>query len=478
MKKQMMICLTFLCLVTTVFAQNATMTFLFPIEEIANGSNQFLATENFGFEVGTTGDVYGLYDKNNRARNQKIGTITIIKIEGISVYFDYENKTDVTIKKGDLIAFEIDVPKTNHERVLYKIFALNIRFLDVYDKFVFEGFDFGKIVSEAEEKALMNKLLDEIHFVGSAMKEQSETFPKITEKGRFGDTDIYSAMEMATYEDLRSFLRYVEAKSLKYQGHTWRISEVFATWADSGTPCTADDISELLLTDDEKSWQKYKRNLTKEAIEEAAESWRSEAEDLAKNGDFDKAFTLVEKSMNLGEKTENQSIIAWSYYTKGYLFGQEENIKKSIEYYEKSKAIFDKNGQKIETIVVRCNIGNALNLVGEYETALKYLEEAEKAQSKLVKGKTDNEVINNFRALILRNQGDSYTGLEQFKKALKSYEEALTYVKNATSDKGITRKIMIYNQMAEMYKAMGESELSEEYAQKATDTLMEMLWNN
>lgn len=474
----MMICLAFVCLAATAFAQNTTMTFLFPIEETTDESIRFLVAENFGFEVGQTGDIYGLYDKNNRARNGKIGEATISKINGVEIRVDCEITENVGVEKGDLIAFEIDVPKRNEERILYQMFALNIRFLDVYDKVIFEGFDFGKIVAEAEEKALMNDLLAEIHFVGKAMKEQSETFPKISEKSRFGNLDLYSAMEAAMYEDLRSFLRYIEAKPLKYQGQNWRISEVFATWIDAGTPCTIEDLNELLLTDDKRLLEKYMTNVSTKAIETATENWRNKAEYLAGEGDFDEAFALLEKSMNVGEVTENQSIIAWSFYTKGYLFGKEENVKKAIEYYEKAKAVFDKNDEEIASIIVRCNIGNSLNLIEEYELALEYLEDANKEQRKLVKDKTDNEVINNFRALILKNQGDSYTGLEQFGKAQKTYEEALTYVKNATSEKGITRKILIYNQMAEMYKMMGESELSEEYAQKATDTLLEMLWDN
>lgn len=478
MKQQISMSLVFLCLAITAFAQNETMTFLFPIEKITENSTIFLASENFGFEVGETGDIYGLYDKANPERIGKTGKATILKVDGIEVQVDCEVIKKMGVEKGDLIAFEIDVPKRNQQLILYQMFALNIRFLDVFDKYIFEGFDFGKIITETEEETLMNDLLAEIHFVGKAMKEQSDVFPKITEKSRFGDLDLYSAMEAATFEDLRSFLRFVSAKSLKYQGRSWRISEVFATWIDAGTPCVIEDMNELLLEDDVKTLEKYMTNVSTETIETVTENWRNKAENLATNGDFDEAFQLVEKSMNIGKSTENQSIIAWSLYTKGYLFGKEENVKKAIEYYEQSKTIFDKNNNQIASIVVRCNIGNSLNLTGEYKLALDYLKEANKEQRKLIKGETENEVINNFKALILRNQGDSYTGLEQFDKALEAYETALTYVENATTDKGITRKILIYNQMSEMYKMMNETELSDKYAQKATDTLLEMLWDN
>ena len=479
MKKQMMICMAFICLATVVIAQNTTMTFLFPIMNINQHSGGFFVEKGIDFKPNTEGVIYGLYDANNRERNQVIGTVTVTESDEAGVYFDYEKTTDFIPGNGDLVAFELNIPNIGYYGVLYKMYALNITFEDVYDEKVYDDFSFYQKMSEADEKTLMNKLLAEIHFVGSAMKEQSETFPKISEKGRFGDTDIYSAMESANYEDLRSFLRYVAARPMKYQGKRWKISEIFATWVDSGTPCTTADISELLLiSKDATTLKKYLANSSKETIEEATESWRNQAEELSKEGDFDDAFQLVEKSMKIGEITENQSIIAWSYYSKGYLFGQEENSKKSIEYYEKAKETFENNNDKIAVIVIGSNIGNALNAIEAYEQALEYLDDAYKAQSKLVKKNTENEVLNNVTALILKNQGDSYKGLEKYDKALNKYETALSHVENATLEKGLFRKISIYTSLSDLHLILGNEDLSESYSSKATDMLMEMIWSN
>jgi hypothetical protein len=43
-------------------------------------------------------------------------------------------------------------------------------------------------------------------------------------------------MQAVTRNELESFLKYVIARPKKYAGNKWKISELFATWATSGTP--------------------------------------------------------------------------------------------------------------------------------------------------------------------------------------------------------------------------------------------------
>ena len=43
-------------------------------------------------------------------------------------------------------------------------------------------------------------------------------------------------MLFAKRSELELFLKYIIARPKNYAGNSWKISEIFATWIDGGTP--------------------------------------------------------------------------------------------------------------------------------------------------------------------------------------------------------------------------------------------------
>lgn len=474
MKKQILIGIAYLCFTFTAIAQTATYTFLFPVNytdfDLALG--QIIVSESFNLQVGQTGQVIGLYNSEINDRNTVIGNVKITDIDGITVTFEYSQTGDFNLFEGDLVAFELDFREGLSNNLQFEMSRLNVGLVDIQEELFTEAEIFETIYDEATEMAFFQKLLADVKFVATAMREQMES--PILSGGRYQNTDLFTAMENSTWQDLRSFLRYVQARPMKYQGFTWKISEVYATWLNSDSPCTIDDLSELLLDANDEDLTKYLTGTTESTIAECAEKWRNDAETLGEEKDFEKAFKLANASLKFGEYFENQDIIAWSYYTKANLFDKEENIAKAIENYEKAMSIFEANENQAGILIVGNNMGNAYNNAGLYEKALEQLNKSYKYQQSL---QNDSEVIRGVGALILRNQGDSYIGLKKHEKAIKKYEEAIVLLENVTEQKYLTRKATIYYKLAQTHETLGNTDLVEEYNEKAKATINEMVEN-
>ena len=464
--------IAFLCFTLTAMAQTQAYTFLFPITyvdfDVALG--QITVSESFNLQVGQTGKVIGLYNSENSQRNTELGNIKIKDLDGITVTFDYYSDSDFEVFEGDLVAIQVELKEELSDYLQFEMYRLNIGLTDIQEELFNQNEVSETIYTEATEVEFFQNLLADIKFVGSAMREQMAS--PMLESGRYKGTDLFTAMENSTWQDVRSFLRYAQARPTKYQGLTWKISEIYATWLNSDSPCTIEDLSELLLDANATDFKKYTTGISKSTMEECAEKWRDDAETFGENKDFDKAFKLVNASLNLGETIENEDIIAWSYYSKANLFDAEENITKAIENYEKAITIFEKNKNQSGILITGNNMGSAYNNAGEYKKALNQLEKSYDLHQSL---HNDSEVIKGVGALILRNQGDSYVGLKNYKKAIKMYEEGIVLLENATTQKYLTRKATIYYKLASTHEILGNDDLVKEYNEKAKETINEMV---
>jgi hypothetical protein len=84
------------------------------------------------------------------------------------------------------------------------------------------------------EKAYLKAFLDDIQYTAKEMRKQMEE-PKIL-KGEFEGIGLFEMMEKSTTSDVYNFLNYIKMRLDKYRGHTWKISEIYATWMHEGSP--------------------------------------------------------------------------------------------------------------------------------------------------------------------------------------------------------------------------------------------------
>ena len=89
---------------------------------------------------------------------------------------------------------------------------------------------------------VMNHALQFINVYGlpfmksNAMFQQMPEQNQIIKDGIYKGEKLFTAMLFAKRSELELFLKYIIARPKNYAGNSWKISEIFATWIDGGTP--------------------------------------------------------------------------------------------------------------------------------------------------------------------------------------------------------------------------------------------------
>ncbi len=157
--------------------------------------------------------------------------------------FIKEQDTQAIPEEGDLCYFLIDA-QTGRTDVFYKLARFAINFRSVADTILFAANESLAGWNADNTSRLLEKLTGDIQYTGTAMLEQQDGQDQVIKGGDFDGKTLFKAMEQAKAKEVMDFLEYVWARPIKYAGHTWNISEVFATWMTSGTPKITGEINE------------------------------------------------------------------------------------------------------------------------------------------------------------------------------------------------------------------------------------------
>lgn len=93
-----------------------------------------------------------------------------------------------------------------------------------------------QLKTSEDEMSLLTKLQDDVKFTGKVMHEENDKQDMVITDGRFKTLKLFAAMQTITVADVKYFLEYINARPEKYAGHTWKFSEIMATWMVSGAP--------------------------------------------------------------------------------------------------------------------------------------------------------------------------------------------------------------------------------------------------
>ncbi|MBP6431342.1 MAG: hypothetical protein KA319_06210 [Ferruginibacter sp.] len=219
---------------------DSTEVFAFKVTDYMQNINdsativQILLPDGFTFKEKQLGIIKRNFT-NNKTDTAMIGFGRCQLIKGDYYYFGIKlSNTKVKPMANDLLYTKINYA-TNYKGLVYNLTRNAVYFSSIYDS-VFYKFSSALWLDEKSEEEIINAFVNDIKFTGKAMEEQMPDQNKRIEGGIFNGIKLFTGMKTCTASDVKKFLEYVIVRPSKYAGNTWRISETFATWMDSGTP--------------------------------------------------------------------------------------------------------------------------------------------------------------------------------------------------------------------------------------------------
>ena len=183
----------------------------------------------------------GLYRTSDAdTASRGYGTITAIYSDYIECLIKKKNIL-VAPQKDDLCFFIVEA-LSDRKDVFYKLARFNISFHSVLDSLIFDAEKSSGEWNENKTNTVLKELTKDIQFTGKEMQAQNNSQDQTIKEGDFSGKQLFAAMQQVKETDVLDFLKYVQARPIKYMGHVWKISETFATWMINGTPKAVGEI--------------------------------------------------------------------------------------------------------------------------------------------------------------------------------------------------------------------------------------------
>jgi len=155
-------------------------------------------------------------------------------IKGDYYYFTIRRNGIQEPKQGDLLYTNCKTI-SHFKSSLFDLNCYAINLTDVYGSQFYHLADIFSLDSQ-KEKEILDSMVADIKFTGTAMKKQMPEQNQQVVGGLFDGKKLFEAMEITTREDLEEFLKFIVAWPQNYAGNTWKLSEIYATWIVSKSP--------------------------------------------------------------------------------------------------------------------------------------------------------------------------------------------------------------------------------------------------
>jgi hypothetical protein len=155
-------------------------------------------------------------------------------IKGDYYYFAIHLYKNQHVEEGDLLYTKLTTQIMHNGRLL-DVMKHAIELTRVTDEKFLSPNDIFTVTKQ-KEQAVLDSMIADIHYTGSVMQQQMPDQNQLIKGGLYDGKKLFDAMQSATRTELEQFLNYIIARPTKYAGHSWKISEIFATWMVSETP--------------------------------------------------------------------------------------------------------------------------------------------------------------------------------------------------------------------------------------------------
>ncbi len=181
------------------------------------------------------GIVQGIYETSHSDTTRK-GYGRCYLIKGNYYYFAITgNKSGEPLKGGDLIYTLMDKSNIYYGQAA-KLAGHFIRLQSVFEEPFYDRYLIFNKWNEEDEKKLIDSIINDIRFTGNYFLENDPSMDKNITTGLFKGKRVLSVMKDCKQEDVINFFNYIIARPRLYAGKTWKVSEIFATWASEGAP--------------------------------------------------------------------------------------------------------------------------------------------------------------------------------------------------------------------------------------------------
>ena len=155
-------------------------------------------------------------------------------IKGDYYYFSIHKYSKEEPEQGDLLYTKCKM-LPYYKSLLFDINTHAIDLTTVYEDQFYHAAELFQLNAQ-KEKVLLDSMIADIRFTGKEMKKLMPDQNQLVKGGLFDGKKIFEAMETANRKELEEFLKYVIARPVNYAGNTWKLSEIFATWAINKSP--------------------------------------------------------------------------------------------------------------------------------------------------------------------------------------------------------------------------------------------------
>lgn len=230
----------FLCMSVTVPAQDKKVM-AFPITDyiVDAGDSvtivQIKLPESLQVKEKITGVLKKVYSEKDTS-TVIIATGKCRLIKGNYYYFAFIKKN--ILQKpvpGNLLYTEVMAPDF-YEGLVFNVVKHSISLNNVEEKLLADVNTVLKFKNAADEKTVIDLMTADISYTATEMIKQANSQDLLIDDGKFKGKKIFAAMRSVTNEDVTDFLKYINARPIKYAGNTWKFSEIMATWILAGAP--------------------------------------------------------------------------------------------------------------------------------------------------------------------------------------------------------------------------------------------------
>lgn len=468
-----------LCCLMQVTAQKTSTTekreMFFRITAVNNITNDSVVAsinggKNLGVKIGSTGVAKGVYKSGDDRSSLEIGYASIIEVEGnkATAIIRPTDKTgknkNYTIRVGDYVRLNIEVPKLSYRSIFFELALLDIQFNNLNGDPLYDIESLFYRDSKKLEDSLLTEGAKDVVKTYEALKDDTSfnSLKQPMTEGRYQGRGVFDVMRDCNAKDVFMFLHFVNNYPGKYIGNTWKMNETFATWVSNKAPYSKKEIYDSVIANKNKPIQlKYflQKNIGIIKDKGFVTDWISDANDLADNNKDAEAINYFEAAKLVLPYLQDNCVTGYYHYCYTSLLDNQKEYNKILSTCDSAANYFSLCGNDYFMAQTLLKRGLTYNTMGKDDEALKSFEkmfaEINKANSKLKPAQKTSFLAkyHHFSGIIQASKGELKKGVYHYENAITSYQALNNY-------SSLQSAITVQGRLARLYKRQGELQKS------------------